>query len=154
MDRIPAAVTEAAPITTGLERTAAVCRRIVSEIDATKEAAKLLNAAQEERFECLKDRIDSRYEYLTIGQVVTLDCGCTARLTDYSDPWSKFSAWDFVEECPEHDSTPVEMSWCSTPQLWQATRDGYDGGDPMGHGKTVAEARADLIENEDLHRAD
>jgi hypothetical protein len=47
----------------------------------------------------------------------------------------------------------IEYSWHSTPQLWCATRPGYDGAPdancPIGFGKTEEEAAADLIEMED-----
>lgn len=48
--------------------------------------------------------------------------------------------------------------WHSTPQLWSAVFDGYDGAPdskhPMGFGKTKEEAADDLIEKADACRGD
>lgn len=47
----------------------------------------------------------------------------------------------------------IEYHWQSTPQLWMAIREGYDGAIdskyPQGFGRTKEEAAADLIEKEE-----
>lgn len=51
------------------------------------------------------------------------------------------------------DTTEIDFSWQSTPQLWAAMRKDYDGAIdskcPIGFGRTKEEAAADLIEQED-----
>jgi hypothetical protein len=46
----------------------------------------------------------------------------------------------------------IITSWQSTPQLWMAVFDNYDGAvdskHPMGFGKTEAQAVEDLLEHE------
>jgi hypothetical protein len=46
----------------------------------------------------------------------------------------------------------INYSWQSTPQLWMAVFDNYDGAidskHPVGFGRTKEEAAADLIEKE------
>jgi hypothetical protein len=55
----------------------------------------------------------------------------------------------------------IEYSWQSTPQLWMATFDNYDGAPDskpprslIGFGKTKEEAAADLVEKADECRGD
>lgn len=45
-----------------------------------------------------------------------------------------------------YDPKPIPMRQFD----WSAMRDGYDGGDPIGFGRTEAEAIADLIDNEEF----
>lgn len=51
----------------------------------------------------------------------------------------------------------VDLNWQSTPQLWMATFDNYDGAPdskhPVGLGKTPGEAVADLFEQDYERRA-
>jgi hypothetical protein len=52
----------------------------------------------------------------------------------------------------------IITDWHSTPQLWVATFDNYDGAPdskhPQGFGKTKAEAVADLLETADISGGD
>lgn len=45
-----------------------------------------------------------------------------------------------------YDPKPIPMRQFD----WSAMRDGYDGGDPIGYGRTEEEAIADLIEEEEF----
>lgn len=46
-----------------------------------------------------------------------------------------------------YDPPPIPFRDCD----YQATREGWDLGDPIGHGETPAEAIADLLQEEELH---
>lgn len=46
-----------------------------------------------------------------------------------------------------YNPPPIPFRDCD----YQATREGWDLGDPIGHGETEAEAIADLLQEEELH---
>jgi hypothetical protein len=90
---------------------------------------------------------EGRMEAMGYGDMKCSSCGHV----EYSESQESFDARMGIEYTDKEEPL-IEYSWQSTPALWAAMREGYDGapdsGYKIGYGKTKEEAAAALIEAE------